>query len=82
MHLEPGRLKDLVAQTLARQSYVVCHETLPGVAPDQVAPAISRGFADRYSTNALRVIARLWGFADVEPPEHSPFTPPPDQPPA
>jgi hypothetical protein len=74
MYLEPGRLKDLVEQTLAEQSYVVCHETLPGVAPEGTAPAICRGFADRYSTNALRIIARLWGFVDVDPPHTSPFT--------
>lgn len=73
MHLEPGRLKDLVAQALAAQSYVVCHETLPGVAPDGVAPAVCRGFADAYSTNALRIIERLWGFVDVDPPQTSPF---------
>jgi hypothetical protein len=75
MHLEPGRLRDLVGQALAAQSYVVCHETLPGVAPDGTAPAVCRGFADRYSTNALRLISRLWGFVDVDPPETSPFTP-------
>ena len=56
MHLHEGRLKDLVAQALAAQSYVVCHSTLPG-------------FADRYSTQALQVIERLFGFIDVDPPE-------------
>ena len=69
MHLHEGRLKDLVAQALATQSYVVCHSTLPGMAPPDVRPAICRGFADRYSTQALQVIERLFGFIDVDPPE-------------
>lgn len=69
MHLREGRLKDLVTQALTAQSYVVCHSTLPGMAPDGVQPAICRGFADRYSTQALQVIERLFGFIDVDPPE-------------
>ena len=68
MHLHEGRLKDLVAQALAAQSYVVCHSTLPGMAPPGVRPAICRGFADRYRTQALQVIERLFGFVDVDPP--------------
>jgi hypothetical protein len=39
----------------------------PGMAPPRFAPAICRGFHDRYSTAALQVIARLWGFVDVDP---------------
>jgi hypothetical protein len=68
MHLEPGALKDLIDSALAQDSYVVCHETLPGMAPPGYAPAVCRGFHDRYTTGSLRVIARLWGFVDVDPP--------------
>ena len=68
MHLGPGRLRELVDETRRRESYIVCHETLPAVAPVGVEPAICRGFADRYSTNDLRMIERLWGFVEVPPP--------------
>ncbi|WP_232344279.1 hypothetical protein [Actinoplanes awajinensis] len=68
MHLGEGRLRDLVSQTLAEQSYIVCHSTLPGMAPDGVKPAVCRGFFDRYSTQALQLIGRLFGFDDVDPP--------------
>jgi hypothetical protein len=68
MRLSDGRLRDLVDQARADESYIVCHSTLPGMAPDDVQPAICRGFADRYSTQALQVIERLFGFIDVHPP--------------
>jgi hypothetical protein len=68
MHLEPGALRDIVDSAIAQGSYVVCHETLPGMAPPGFAPAICRGFQDRYSTVALEIIAWLWGFVDVDPP--------------
>lgn len=62
------RLRQFVADTRARDSYVVCHSTLPAVAPDGVEPAVCRGFADAYDTQALRMIRRLWGFVEVPPP--------------
>ena len=74
MHLEPGALKDIVDSAIAQGSYVVCHETLPGMAPSGYAPAVCRGFHDRYSTAALQVIARLWGFVDVDPPSATALT--------
>jgi hypothetical protein len=69
MHLAPGRLKDIVGQALRREGFIVCHATLRGVAPRGTKPAICRGFFDRYSTQALQVIGRLWGFLLVAPPE-------------
>jgi hypothetical protein len=69
MHLAPGRLKDIVGQALRREGFIVCHATLRGVAPKGTKPAICRGFFDRYSTQALQVIERLFGFALVAPPE-------------
>ncbi|MEV7264664.1 hypothetical protein AB0N38_14040 [Micromonospora aurantiaca] len=68
MHLRPGRLAELVRDALTRDSFIVCHSTLPGMAPDGYTPAICRGFADRYSTNALRIIGRLRAFVEVDPP--------------
>jgi hypothetical protein len=71
MHLAPGRLKTLVDEARAQAGYIICHSTLP-YAGSPVPPAICRGFADRYNTWQLQVIARLWGFLEVHPP-----TPPP-----
>ncbi|MGI5214846.1 HAD domain-containing protein [Plantactinospora sp. CA-290183] len=70
MQLSGGRLRDLVNQTLRDESFIICHETLPyaGPANNAVKPAICRGFADRYSTQALQVIERLFGFVEVDPP--------------
>jgi hypothetical protein len=68
MRLTPGRLRDLVAQARAAHGFIVCHSTLPGMAPPQVKPAICRGFADRYDTQALQIMGRLFGFDEIEPP--------------
>lgn len=67
--LDPGRLRQFLRDALARESYVVCHSTLPTVAPEGVQPAVCRGFADRYDTRALRMIRALWGFVEVPPPD-------------
>ncbi|MCW6004296.1 hypothetical protein K1W54_06830 [Micromonospora sp. CPCC 205371] len=72
MHLQEGRLKDLVAQTRAAESFIVCHSTLPPYPYPDAKPAICRGFADRYTTQALQVIGRLWGFVEVDPPGEQP----------
>lgn len=72
MHLEKGRLKDLVRQ--AGESYVVCHDTLPYSDHPGVQPAICRGFYDRYDTTALKIIGRLFGFQECDPPDESPQT--------
>ena len=68
MHLRQGRLRDLVEQARQAQSFIVCHSTLPGMAPDGAEPAVCRGFADRYHTQSLQLIERLFGFTEVEPP--------------
>jgi hypothetical protein len=68
MHLDGGRLRDLVAQARAAEGFIVCHSTLPHYRYPHAKPAICRGFADRYTTQALQVIARLWGFVEVDPP--------------
>ncbi len=69
MHLAPGRLKQLVTEACDDQhGYIVCHSTLP-YAGSPIAPAICRGFADRYDTALLRLIRLLWGFIEVDPPQ-------------
>ncbi|GAA3302495.1 hypothetical protein Dvina_51510 [Dactylosporangium vinaceum] len=68
MHLAPGRLKQIVDEAVTEGSYVICHATLPYGEHPEVQPAICRGFADRYTTWRLQVIARLFGFVEVPPP--------------
>jgi hypothetical protein len=71
MHLAPGRLRDLVAEAHDRESFIVCHSTLPHYKHPEAEPAICRGFADRYRTQALQLIERLFGFIEVDPPRLS-----------
>ncbi|MGW9196689.1 hypothetical protein [Micromonospora chersina] len=68
MHLSPGRLRDLVTEARQRESFIVCHDTLPHYRQPEAKPAICRGFADRYRTQALQLIERLFGFVEVDPP--------------
>ncbi|MEV4481811.1 hypothetical protein [Micromonospora coxensis] len=78
MHLTPGRLRELVQEARDRESFVICHDTLPHYRHPDVKPGICRGFADRYRTTALQLIERLWGFVEVAPPPPPP--PPPSTP--
>lgn len=68
MHLRPGGLQDLVQRTMAADSFIVCHSTLPGMAPEGFTPAVCRGFYDRYSTNPIRWYDRLQAWRHVDPP--------------
>lgn len=64
--LPPGRVRELIADARRGEAYVICHSTLTD------EPAICRGFADRYSTNSLRIMERLGGFVEIEPPSLAP----------
>lgn len=73
MHLNEGRLADLVEQNLASGSLLVCHKTTYGQATHEVA---CRGYFDAYGdrTNVVRVMDRLArlnglpsGFQEVDP---------------
>jgi len=68
MHLEPGQLAQLVREAHDNAGYIICHDTLPYSDFPQTKPAICRGFADRYTTPALQIMALLWGFVEVDPP--------------
>jgi hypothetical protein len=74
MHLEPGRLRQFLAEAQANGGYVICHSTLPHYRYPNVQPAICRGFADRYRTLTLTVMERLWGFVEVDPPGEHEYT--------
>jgi hypothetical protein len=65
MDLQPGRLRHITQAALQSEAFIVCHETAGNTG---VASAVCRGFADRYSTNLLRILDRLGpGFHDVDP---------------
>jgi hypothetical protein len=68
MDLSPGRLRALVDQAHAEGGFIICHDTLPYHRFPDAKPAICRGFHDRYHTQTLDIIARLWGFTEVDPP--------------
>jgi hypothetical protein len=53
MHLNAGRLREMVDQARANESTIVCHDTLDG---DNAA---CRGFFDRYPTAPLQIAERL-----------------------
>jgi hypothetical protein len=72
MHLHERRLRDLVAEARANEGFIVCHSTLSHYLYPDAKPAICRGFADRYTTQALQVIQQLWGFVEVDPPGEPP----------
>ena len=61
--LRSGRLRQLIEDTRRGGSYIVCHSTF------SAEPAACRGFVDRYSTNLVRIIGRLGGWAEIAPPE-------------
>lgn len=72
MFLDPGRLKTLIDEALAADRFIICHATLPYATEDPaVRPAVCRGFYDRYGTLALRLIALMFGFTEIDPPPTS-----------
>ncbi|MEV0810951.1 hypothetical protein [Micromonospora sp. NPDC050200] len=73
MHLAPGQLRDLVTEARTRESFIICHSTLPHYLYPEARPAICRGFADRYRTQALQLIELLFGFVEVDPPQPPPL---------
>lgn len=65
MHLTPGRLKEMVDESIAEGVGIVCHSTLPHTGEDQ---AICRGFWDAHRERAqlLQVAERL-GIIEYQP---------------
>lgn len=49
MHLQPGRLKDLVETNLANDTAFACHQTIYG--SDERGEAICRGYFDAHQTD-------------------------------
>lgn len=68
MHLEPGRIEELVSEVEQSDGYIVCHvistldEDIPGSLTLDDAPreqAICRGSFDRYKTTMIQLAERL-----------------------
>jgi hypothetical protein len=57
MHLQDGRVDEMVASATKSDSTIICHETLDG------AHAACRGFFDRHATAPLQIAERL-GFIE------------------
>ncbi len=70
MHLAPGRVRQLAAEALATNGHIVCHSTLPALAPPGTKGAICRGFANAHGNAifALRIGAAFGRIVEVPPP--------------
>lgn len=71
MHLEPGRVRDMVDESLSGGGYITCHATLTYGANPDFGPAVCRGFYDAHGhrSNLIRIMGRLSGIAEVTPPQ-------------
>lgn len=47
MHLQPGRLRGMIEESIANDSFIPCHKTLDG------ERAVCRGFYDRHARDTL-----------------------------
>jgi len=59
MHLEPGRVAEMVKEAKAEESAIICHSTLDG------DNAVCRGFFDRHSTATLQLAERFGVLKEV-----------------
>jgi hypothetical protein len=73
MHLGAERVREFVQEALDRDTYVVCHQTLPHLdgEPNDFRPAICRGFFDAYADRVtpLRILRIVDRLIEVEPPQ-------------
>ena len=71
MSLREGRLRDLIEDNVAAGAALTCHQTLSYGDHPEFGEAVCRGFYDTVGTrtNIIRVMERLGGFAEVEPPK-------------
>lgn len=61
MKLEPGRVEGMVADSLAKQSVIICHSTLDG------DNAVCAGFAKKHRTLPLALAELTGNIEYVEP---------------
>lgn len=70
MRLRPGRLLDLVNNSLQGGGFIPCHCTIIGPKnPTHQQPAICRGFFDRFGDRSqiLRIWGRVGQFDEIDP---------------
>jgi hypothetical protein len=72
MRLRAGRLRQMVRDALQQGSQgIICHSTVSYGANPDFGGALCRGFYDAYGpqNNFVRVMERLGGFTEVDPPD-------------
>lgn len=65
MHLQPGRVKEMVEESIKQEAGITCHKTLYGQADQH---AVCRGFFDSYAdrVSLLRLARGLKMIEEVE----------------
>lgn len=62
MSLQPGRVRSMIEQSLAADSFITCHKTLDG------ERAVCRGFYDLHRTNSLGLrLGAILGVIETNP---------------
>lgn len=56
MHLQPGRIADMVREAVAADSAIICHQTLDTISEEA---AVCKGFFYQHATQPLQVAERL-----------------------
>ena len=56
MHLEEGRVEQMVRDSVANESCIPCHHHLHG---NQPVEPVCRGFYDRHATTPIQIAERL-----------------------
>jgi hypothetical protein len=70
MHLKPGRLTEILKHNIEHGTALICHKTLDYGEHPEIGETVCRGFYDAYgeNINVIRVMHRLGGFKEVDPP--------------
>lgn len=70
MGLAPGRLTGMVKESIAEESAIICHQTLPYGFYDVPGQAVCRGFFDRHGDKvaSLRLAQGLGLMEEQDPP--------------
>jgi len=70
MHLEQGRLADIINANRATGTVVICHLTLPYGEHPELGETVCRGYYDAYpDTPVIQITERLLGgFREIPPP--------------
>lgn len=71
MHLEPGRVADMIADATKNESAIICHSTLceAGAGSGGGGNAVCRGFFDSHPTAPLQIAERMGRIEFVTPPK-------------